>query len=280
MTATVSTHDAHGLRPLQAATTGTCAKVGDSSGSGGGATAAPDEVSRRLSEARKAGQEAWRQAQADVIVDHVWLARAVANRYRRRGEDQDDLFQVACLGLVQAVRRFDPDHGDFLAFAGPTIAGVVKRHFRDHGWLVRPPRRTQEAVADVRREWSDLAQELRREPSDRELAERLGYAVSDVTEARCASQGYSSAALESIGQRQTWDVADDQEFHRTEARLVVERAVCQLNEESRRLVWMRFYEGRTQSDIAIELGTSQMQISRRLTRVCGELRGIVGTMAS
>lgn len=237
-----------------------------------------DRVSLQLREARTAGSAAWRQCQADIIVDHLWLARAVAKRYRQRGEDDDDLFQVACVGLVQAVRRFDPDHGDFLAFAVPTIAGVVKRHFRDHGWLIRPPRRTQEAVADLRGQWCELAQELGRSPNEGELAERLGYARSDVAEARCASQGYSSAALDALSQGQTPDAADGRDFDGVEERLVVQRALQQLDEEKRHLIWMRFYEGRTQSDIAAEMGTSQMQISRRLTRLCVELRTIVGTL--
>jgi RNA polymerase sigma-B factor len=226
---------------------------------------------------RSEGGPAWCDAQSDVICEHLWLARAIAHRYSHRGVDDEDLVQVACLGLVEAVQRFDPEQGDFLAFALPTISGVVKRYFRDHGWLVRPPRHTQELVAGVRREWPRLTQELGQLPSDGQVATRLGESVADVAEARRASQGYSPMSVDMMTDGHAClGTADGEGFERAEARLIIQRALAQLDEEDRRLIWMRFYQGRSQSDIAAEIGTSQMQVSRRLARLLARLRSIVG----
>ncbi|GAA3640907.1 sigma-70 family RNA polymerase sigma factor [Microlunatus ginsengisoli] len=238
-----------------------------------------DRTRRRLRDAKGVGGAKLRRIQAQVVDDHLWLARSIANRYRNRGEEPDDLFQVACVGLVEAVHRFDPEQGDFIAFAVPTISGLVKRHFRDHGWLVRPPRRTQELVAGMRRQWADLAQELGEQPSDGQLAERLGENATAVSEARCASQGYSPLSLDLLVEGNPGLGAagsDGGGRDRVEARLVIQRAVRKLDDEERRLVVMRFFEGRSQSDIAAEIGTSQMQISRRLARLMIRLRRIVG----
>ena len=189
----------------------------------------------------------------------------------------DDLLQVACVGLVEAVQRFDPEQGDFVAFAVPTITGVVKRYFRDHGWLVRPPRRTQELVVEMRRQWSGMAQELGQVPDDADFAERLGERTRDVGVARCASQGYSSLSLDVMIEMQDRLGSTDDGQDRVEDRLVVAHALQGLDEEDRRLVWMRFYQGRSQSDIATEIGTSQMQVSRKLARLLARLREIIGS---
>lgn len=212
----------------------------------------------------------------EVVQTHLWLADALARRFRRPSEDVEDLQQVARTGLVQAVRRYDPEHGPFTAFAVPTITGVLKRHFRDHGWLVRPPRRTQELSAQMRQQWPDLTQRLRRAPSDAQIAASLGATVDAVREAICANQGYRSDSLEVVGVRGTPDGGHADEINLSETRMVLARAWRQLTVEERRLLVLRFYEERSQSDIADRIGTSQMQVSRLLARTLRRLRSMIG----
>jgi RNA polymerase sigma-B factor len=211
-----------------------------------------------------------------VVNDHLWLADSLARRFRRPSEEIDDLQQVARTGLVQAVRRYDPEHGPFTAFAVPTITGVLKRHFRDHGWLVRPPRRTQELSAQMRQQWPDLTQRLRTPPSDRELADSLGASLDAVREAMCANQGYRSDSLEAVGARGSLDEGHPDDIGQCENRLMLARVWRQLTAEERRLLVLRFYEERSQSDIAERIGTSQMQVSRLLARTLRRLRTMIG----
>jgi RNA polymerase sigma-B factor len=211
-----------------------------------------------------------------VVNSHLWLADALARRFRRPSEDVEDLQQVARTGLVQAVRRYDPEHGPFTAFAVPTITGVLKRHFRDHGWLVRPPRRTQELSAQMRQQWPDLTQRLRTAPSDRAVAESLGVPLEAVREAMCANQGYRSDSLEAVGARGFFDEGHPDEISQCENRLMLARVWRQLTLDERRLLVLRFYEERSQSDIADRIGTSQMQVSRLLARTLRRLRTMIG----
>lgn len=216
----------------------------------------------------------------EVVTDHLWLAETLSRRFRFRGEDEEDLLQVARTGLVEACRRFDPEQGAFLAFAVPTISGVLKRYFRDHGWMVRPPRRTQELASSIWQQWPDLVQGMGAIPSERQLAETLGEPVSAIRQARYASQGYTSSSLDAAllhGSGAGFGV-EDEENERCEARLVVQRAWAQLTNGERELLHMRFYEQRSQSDIAAAIGTSQMQVSRLLARLMTKLRGLIGTL--
>jgi RNA polymerase sigma-B factor len=210
-----------------------------------------------------------------VVHNHLWLADSLARRFRRPSEDIEDLQQVARTGLVQAVRRYDPEHGPFTAFAVPTITGVLRRHFRDHGWLVRPPRRTQELSAQMRQQWPDLTQRLRTAPSDREVAESLGASLDAVREAMCANQGYRSDSLDAVSGRGSDDGYPD-DISQCENRLMLARVWRQLTPEERRLLVLRFYEERSQSDIADRIGTSQMQVSRLLARTLRRLRTMIG----
>ena len=214
--------------------------------------------------------------QEQVVNSHLWLADALARRFRRPSEEIDDLQQVARTGLVQAVRRYDPEHGPFTAFAVPTITGVLKRHFRDHGWLVRPPRRTQELSAQMRQQWPELTQRLRTAPSDRELADSLGASLDAVREAMCANQGYRSDSLEAVGARGSFDEGNPDDITQCENRLMLARVWRQLTVEERKLLVLRFYEERSQSDIAERIGTSQMQVSRLLARTLRRLRTLIG----
>lgn len=211
-----------------------------------------------------------------LVIDHLWLADALARRYAGRGEEPDDLSQVARVGLVHAAQRYDPGQGDFVPFAAPTVTGEVKRHFRDHGWLIRPPRRTQELQAQVDTALGELTQVLSREPSTYEIAALLDVRPADVAEARTARSSYhgvsldrpyddASCLVDSVG-------ADDPEYERSEWRTMLQQACSRLSPGDRELLRQRFVEERSQRDIAQELNTHQMAVSRRLTRIMSELR--------
>jgi RNA polymerase sigma-B factor len=237
-----------------------------------------DTANELLRQARDAPEEQKAKLQHDVVTSHVWLADSLARRFHHRGEEPDDLQQVARFGLVQAVQRYDPDQGPFLAFAIPTISGCLKRHFRDHGWLVRPPRRTQELAAQLRQQWPDLTQRLHADPSDQDLADHLGQSVKVIREAAGANQCYRPSSLSAVYGPAAAEPAADDEFAMSESRMVLARAWRQLTVDERKLLTLRFYEDRSQSAIASELGISQMQVSRLLTRTLIRLRSIIGTL--
>ena len=211
----------------------------------------------------------------EVVTRHLWLADSLA-RSLARGRDDQDLLQVARLGLVEAARRFQPERGDFLAFAAATIRGTLKHHFRDHGWVVRPSRQAQELAAELRRAWPSLAQTLGAIPSERDLAARLGSTLSEVREAQQASLGYIGHPLDTAADSDTGLSTGGEEVDRLEARLVVDQIWRELTDGEQQLVRLRFYEQRSQSEIAVMLGTSQMQVSRRLTRLLAKLRALIG----
>jgi RNA polymerase sigma-B factor len=232
-----------------------------------------------LLEAETAGPLRRQQILDEVVTSHLWLAEKLARQFLHRGEDEDDLIQVAYTGLVEACLRFDPHQGSFVGFAEPTITGVLKRHFRDHGWTVRPPRPTQELAAVIWRRWPTLVQEMGTLPRARDLAAELGAPVNAVQQARMASEGYSALSIEAAMSRGVCFCSSesDEDKERAEARLIIDRAVAQLDESERQLIWLRFFEQRSQSDIATQLGISQMQVSRLLSRLLLKLRSIIGT---
>lgn len=212
-----------------------------------------------------------------VVERHLGLADALANRYWHSGQDREDLVQVARAGLVEAARRFDPALGDFIAFAVPTITGVIKRHFRDHGWMVRPPRQTQELVISVRQNWSATAQEVKGEPSSADLAKRAGVPAANIREAMMASDGYRPASL-THSECVLPSTSAQEEFERCEAHTIVLATLRQLTTEEQRLVRMRYFERLSQQEIAVRIGTNQMSVSRQLTRLLAKMRGIVGSL--
>jgi RNA polymerase sigma-B factor len=214
----------------------------------------------------------------EVITSHMWLAVTLARRFLCRGEDEEDLLQVACIGLVEACHRYDPHQGSFVAFAMPTITGVLKRHFRDHGWVVRPPRPTQELASTIWRQWPTLVQQMGALPRTRQLAAELGAPVRAVQQARFASQGYSASSIDAAMARGVCFCSNetDEDIDRAEARLIIDEALAQLDDDERRLIQLRFFEQRSQSEIAEEIGTSQMQVSRLLSRLLLKLRAIIG----
>ena len=247
---------------------------------------ARDELADRtrdlLVEAETAGPVRRQQIFDEVVTSHLWLAEKLARKFLHRGEDEDDLVQVASTGLVEACLRFDPCQGSFIGFAEPTITGVLKRHFRDHGWTVRPPRPTQELAASIWRRWPTLVQEMRAMPCAKDLADELGATVDAVQQARMASEGYSGLSIEAATARGACFCSSESEVDadRAEARLIIDRALARLDESEQRLVQLRFFEQRSQSDIADELGISQMQVSLLLSRLLLKLRSMIGASES
>lgn len=229
----------------------------------------------RLRAARDADDATRQQLFDEVVVSHLWLADSVARRFRDRGEDLDDLRQIARSGLVEACSRFDPDQGSFAAFAFPTVTGLVKRHFRDHGWSVRPSRPTQELSAEMWRRWPEVAQAVGGEPTERQLAEVLCVPLDAVRRARRATQAYTCSSLDALTQDHE---SDDPDSDRCDAHVLVSSVWKDLTEAEQRLLRMRFFEERSQGDIAGVLGTNQMQVSRMLARLLKKLRGLIGSL--
>lgn len=207
-----------------------------------------------------------------LALEHLWLADLIARRFRGRGEEDDDLRQVARCALLEAATRYDPALGPFAPYAGPTIAGVLKRHFRDHGWMVRPPRRTQQLAVQITQRWSEVVQERSGIPGDSDLAASLGESVEAIREARRAAQGYRSVPLDTMSVVAV-AASHDPALERCEARVIARQVWQLLDDGERRLLWMRYWEQRSQSDIAEQIGVSQMQVSRILSRILARLRG-------
>lgn len=213
------------------------------------------------------------------------VADSVVARYRGRGIATEDLKQVAYLALTKAARRFDPDAGyDFLSFCVPTIRGEVRRYFRDKGWVVRPPRRIQELQQRLTAARADLSRSLERPPTAEELAEHLGEEAADVREALDGQGCFTPTSLdrpvndeggaalgELIGQEDTDRAA-------AEARVALAPVVRRLSARDRHILRMRFYDGLTQREIAEDIGVTQMQVSRLLTRIFRDLREDLGPL--
>jgi RNA polymerase sigma-B factor len=217
--------------------------------------------------------------QDQVVLVNMGVARAIAHRYRQRGLATDDLVQAAYVGLVKAVRGFDPVHGrDFLSYAVPTVTGEVKRYFRDFGWTVRPPRRVQELQAQISRASSELSQELGRSPRPSDVAERLDVSEEAVLEALAADGCFTPASLDlPVGEDGTASLGEmlgdeTHDLDRAEARGMLAPAVRGLGERARRLPELRFFQGWTQEQIARDIGVTQMQVSRLLSRILADLR--------
>ena len=225
----------------------------------------------------------------DAVIElHLDLAHAEAARYRSRGIALDDLRQVAALALTKAARGYDVTSGhEFLSYAVPTIRGELRKHFRDHGWMIRPPRRIQELQARINVADGELRNRLGRAPRPVEIAEHLEV----VPRRRCvealASDGcFVPASLDhpagGDGLTTLGDLLpfDDADHAASEARLVLGPVVQTLAERDRQILAMRFYDGLTQREIAARIGVTQMQVSRLLTRILGQLRSRVGEPAS
>jgi RNA polymerase sigma-B factor len=222
--------------------------------------------------------------QRDAIVEHCLpLAEHIARRYRNRGEPLDDLIQTARMGLVHAVNRFNVDNGaDFLAFAVPTVAGEVRRHFRDRGWAVKVPRRIKDLQAQLNTARSELSQSLGRAPNATEIAEHLGIGRDLVVDATLAGNNYSVLSTDSAsGSDDTYpSVADrlgevDAGIDKVLQVETVRPLIAALPERQRTVLTLRFFEDMTQTEIAKHIGCSQMHVSRLLARALDTVRSQV-----
>lgn len=207
------------------------------------------------------------------------VARSISRQFRQRGVSRDDLEQVAMLGLTKAVNGFDPGHGkDFLAYAVPTIAGEIKRYFRDQAWIVRPPRRIQDLQGAISACTAELAQRLGRPPRPKEIAEYLERDLDEVIEALACGGCFNADSLDDKGPdgdgRSLADhlASHDRGFARSEARLILQEVCRDLTERERRILYLRFIEEKTQQQIGDELGVTQMQVSRLLSQILRRLR--------
>jgi RNA polymerase sigma-B factor len=221
-----------------------------------------------------------RKTRNELIEAHRALATHLARRYANRGEPLDDLVQVAFVGMLKAVERFDPGRGlEFSTFATATIEGELKRHFRDKTWSVRVPRRSQELHLRLGPTIAELTQRLGRAPRIPEIAEELGIRVDDVLEAMEVGGAYRSASLdatsgdgrESVGLAERLGTLDSN-FDLVEHRALIERALSTLPEREQVILRLRFFEDLTQTEIADQVGVSQMHVSRLLARSLANLR--------
>lgn len=205
-----------------------------------------------------------------LIEHHVHLAQSLARRFAYRSEPLDDLEQVAMLGLLKAVERFDPDRGTpFAAFAVPTVIGELRRHFRDQGWMVRVPRRVQDLHLRIGAMISELSQQLGRSPTPREIADAAGVRDEDVLEALDAGNRYRPTSLDFIPNSaggETLPGDADIEFASVEDRATLLNLLHRLPEREQRVMYMRYFEDMTQAEIAQAIGVSQMHVSRLLSR--------------
>lgn len=213
-----------------------------------------------------------------LIETNAGVARSMASRYRNRGIDLDDLEQVALLGLTKAAQRFDPEAGhDFLSYAVPTIRGELRRHFRDAGWMVRPPRRVQDLQSRISRAQEDLESELGRSPRPSEVAAYLDVEIDDVVEALTADGCFTPTSLDGPvgdGSSSLGDLLgfEDRATEAAEARIVLEPLIGLLSARDRQILRMRFVDECTQQEIAETIGLTQAQVSRVLTRILASLR--------
>lgn len=250
------------------------------------ASAVPDPdvaTGERLRQAAEASPDRRRELQNDVVSDYIPMAGRLARRYRGRGIADDDLDQVARLGLVKAIRRFDPERRSFAAYAVPTVLGELRRHFRDRGWTIRPVRSLQELQMSVTAARDDLRSTGTHEPSTEDVAERLGIGVAEVREADAAHDAFAPRSLDvpsptdgsPAHERIGWLDPGHEAVERLATAMPVLRS---LDEQDRRLLHMRFVKDRTQRDIGAELGVSQMQVSRRLSAVLQRVRERIGPL--
>nr|BFF04135.1 SigB/SigF/SigG family RNA polymerase sigma factor [Streptoalloteichus tenebrarius] len=216
-----------------------------------------------------------------LVTGFLPVARNLARRFARRGEPEEDLVQVATVGLIHAVDRFEPDRGsDFLSFAIPTISGELRRHFRDGTWAVRMPRRLKELSLAINKANRELSQRLGRAARPSELAEHLGVPMEEVYEGLRAAVAYRADSLDAelvgsdgdgmaladrLGEREVG-------FDHVEAQQTVGPLLASLPERERTILVLRFFAGMTQTQIAERVGVSQMHVSRLLSRTLAKLR--------
>jgi RNA polymerase sigma-B factor len=226
--------------------------------------------------------ETARIAARDGLVSlHLPLVEHCARRFRNRGEPFEDLVQVGTIGLIKAIDRFELARGvEFSTYATPTIIGEIKRHFRDKGWAIRVPRRLQELRMQIGTTTAELTQALGRSPTPRELAEKLGCSVEEIVEGIESSNAYSTLSLDAtddgsedggVSMMEMMGL-DDEELEQIEIRESIKPLLEALPPREKRILLLRFFKNKTQSEIAAEIGVSQMHVSRLLSRTLDRLR--------
>ena len=223
------------------------------------------------------------EAREKLIEQYLPLVRSLARRYSYRGEQLEDLVQVGCIGLIKAIDRFDIDRGvELTTYATPNIIGEIKRHFRDKGWSVRVPRGLQELNVRLSHLVEDLTVQLERSPTIAELAKAAGVEEEEVLEALESGQAYATLSLSATGGGGSDDGSEldpleslgelEHEYEISEDRAVLAPGLRALDDRERRILHLRFFEGLTQSQIAQQVGISQMHVSRLIRRALEKIR--------
>ena len=217
----------------------------------------------------------------ELVRRHEDLAASIARRYRGKGVDEDDLLQVANMALLKAIQRYDPSIGTIRPYAAATISGELKRLLRDKGWSVRVPRSLQERSLEVAKASEMLAQRLNRRADVSEIAKHLDMTTEEVAEAMDARQAYASSSIDKPAESTGVSLLDrlendDMHLLMADDRVVVEEAVGKLPERQQRILDLRFNEDMTQTEIADELGISQMHVSRLLASALKSLEKLIG----
>jgi RNA polymerase sigma-B factor len=222
------------------------------------------------------------KAREELIRSYINLVEYLAGRFRNRGEPLDDLIQVGTIGLMKAVDRFDPDREvEFTTYATPTIVGELKRYFRDKTWAIRVPRRLQELSLQINHIMGQLTQQLGKSPTIDEIAEHIDATAEEVVEALETGQAYNFVSLDKVMSNDDDDRSfslieylgqEDKALQSTEDRTSIAAAISTLSKREQRIVYLRFFKGLTQTEIAITLKISQMHVSRLIRRTLDSLR--------
>ena len=232
-----------------------------------------------------AGDPARPRLREQLISGYLPMAQHIARRFAGRGEPLDDLVQVATVGLINAVDRFEPARGsDFISFAVPTITGEVRRYFRDHGWSTRVPRRLKDLNIAIRGSLPELSQQLGRAPRPSEIAARLGLPTAEVIEGLRAGEAYRSSSLDGIlgageGNTTLGELMGglDADLAVIEDREALRPLLAELAPRERTILALRFFRQLTQTQIAEQVGISQMHVSRVLRQTLDQLRERMST---
>ena len=229
---------------------------------------------------RKYHEEGDLKAREQLIEQYMSLVRSLARRYSYRGEQLEDLVQIGAIGLIKAIDRFDVDRGfELTTYATPNIIGEIKRHFRDKGWAVRVPRGLQELNVQLSRLMEQLTVQLSRSPTIPELAKASGSTEEEVLEALESGRAYSSISLSTGGGDGEDDLdplesigSEEPQYEVSENRAVLAPGFRALDERERMILQLRFFDGLTQSQIAQQVGISQMHVSRLIRRALEKIR--------
>ena len=220
------------------------------------------------------------EARAQALIELMPLVRALATRYAGRGEPLEDLVQVGSIGLIKAVDRFDVDRGvEFASYAVPTIVGEIRRHFRDKAWAMHVPRRLKELSLQLSRVLDELTTQLGRSPTISELAQAAGVEEEDAIDALDSMNAYATRSLQAPFDEGSDDYlvekigTDEPGYAEVEDGTLVAAGLDALDERERQIVELRFFKEMTQSQIASEIGISQMHVSRLLRRALATMRG-------